>query len=77
MKTTTAFAALNANRATRRNEQMKFLVKKLNKDGSVSRDTFTAIDWQFNAFKTQDAAEQRARDLEVLNPLSKFVVVNV
>lgn len=75
MKRETAFNALNAGRAERRNASMKFLVKSVNKDGSVSRTAFTASDWQLNAFVDQAAAEKRARDLEALNPGKKFTVV--
>lgn len=75
MRRETAFRALAAGRADRRNASMRFLVKSVNKDGSVSRAAFTADDWRFNAFADEAAAEGRARALEALNPGRRFAVV--
>ncbi len=75
IKTTTAFTALNARRAGERNAKMKFLVKKLNKDGSVSRSAFTEQDWRFNAFESVHDADARRIQLEDMNPGSTYIVV--
>lgn len=75
MQRETAFKILNANRQDRARAKNNFLVKSLNKDGSVSRARFTAVDWQFNAFVAEADAEKRARALEALNPGKKFTVV--
>jgi hypothetical protein len=76
MKTDTAFRALAAGRADRARAKNNFLVKRVNKDGSVSQMRFTDADWRFNAFVDQADAEKRARDLEALNPGKRFVVVS-
>jgi len=69
------FHALNARRRNERNARLTFLVKKVNKDGSVSRMAFTEMDWRYNAFEARDAADARAVALAALNPGSKYAVV--
>jgi hypothetical protein len=78
MKTTTAFKAFAAKRRNESIEQAKslgFLVRRLNKDGSVSKSTPSANEWKLDAFADQDAAEARRVQLEKMNPGSRYVVV--
>jgi hypothetical protein len=80
MKTTTAFRAYTARRSNESIERAKslgFLVRSLNKDGSVSKFTPSANEWRLNAFADQDAAEARRVQLEKMNPGSRYVVTNV
>ena len=75
MKTTAAFAALQARHAGERNAKKLFLVKSVTKSGEVSKARFTETDWRFNAFETSDAAAARVIALEALNPGKRFVVI--
>ena len=68
MKTTTAFRAFEAARANRANDAKNFMVKSVNKDGSISRIAPTKISWQLDAFPAAHANEvaeprQRVRTL--------------
>lgn len=53
----------------------RFTVKRVNKDGSVSRAVPTRQERSMNTFKTADAAEQRVAALVKLNPGQTFKVV--
>ncbi|MCU0650180.1 MAG: hypothetical protein MUF00_19490 [Gemmatimonadaceae bacterium] len=79
IKSTTAFRAYAHARTKRALEQAtataRFMVKSLNKDGSVSRMALTRSDWQQNAFVDESAAEARRAQLEKMNPGSRYVVV--
>ena len=77
IKTTTAFRAFEAARASRAAAAKGFMVKPVNKNGEVSRMAPTATDWQLNAFATADEAEARRAQLEQLNPGRRFAVVPV
>ena len=77
MKTTTAFRAYATARRERSNEGKSFMVKSLNKDGSVSRMAPTASNWQLDAFATEAEAEARREQLEGMNPGRRFTVVPV
>jgi hypothetical protein len=57
IKPTTAFRAYRAASRTRSNEGKSFMVKALNKDGSVSKMAPTASNWQLDAFATEVDAE--------------------
>jgi len=78
-KSTTAFRAYADARAKRSIEQAaataRFMVKSVNKDGSISRMALTRSDWQLNAFVDESAAEARRAQLEAMNPGSRFAVV--
>ncbi len=79
MKTTTAFHAYANIRARRAVEQAaataRFMVKRVNKDGSISRMAPTPNDWRYDAFATAEDAEKRRAALEAMNPGSRFAVV--
>jgi hypothetical protein len=75
IKTTTAFRALEAARANRAHAAKRFMVKSVNKDGSISRMAPTRRDWQRDAFATAEEAEQRRIQLEAMNPGRRFAVV--
>jgi len=78
IKSTTAFRAYADARAKRATEQAaataRFMVKSVNKDGSISRMAPTRNDWKYDAFATAEDAEKRAQ-LEAMNPGSRYVVV--
>lgn len=75
IKSTTAFRAYTSMRANQAKATKRFLVKSVNKDGSISRMAPTQTAWQLNAFEEADAAEARRAELERLNPGSRFAVV--
>jgi len=75
IKTTTAFRAFQAARASRAADAKSFMVKPVNKNGEISRMAPTAADWQLNAFATADEAEARRAQLEQLNPGRRYAVV--
>jgi hypothetical protein len=79
IKSTTAFRAYANARTKRSIEQAaataRFMVKSVNKDGSLSRMAPTRSDWQFNAFVDESAAEARRVQLEAMNPGRRYVVV--
>jgi len=77
MKTTTAFAALQARRQGESNAKKNFMVRSLTKAGAVSRSPLTQTDWQFNSFVTREEADARVTALEALNPGKKFTVTPV
>ena len=77
MKTTTAFRAYASARRERSNEGKSFMVKSLNKDGSVSRRAPTASNWQLDAFATEADAEARREQLEGMNPGRRSTIVPV
>ena len=77
VKPTTAFRAYRAASRTRSNEGKSFMVKALNKDGSVSRMAPTASNWQLDAFATEAEAEARREQLEGMNPGRRFTIVPV
>ena len=79
IKSTTAFRAYADARATRSIEQAaataRFMVKSVNKDGSISRMAPTRNDWKYDAFATAEDAEKRRAQLEAMNPGSRYAVV--
>ncbi|WP_342379403.1 hypothetical protein [Myxococcus stipitatus] len=75
IKSTTAFRAYANARAGRANAAKSFMVKSVNKDGSISRMAPTKLSWQLDAFATAEEAEARRAELERLNPGSRFAVV--
>lgn len=77
IKSTTAFRAYAAARARRSVEHAtaRFLVKSVNKDGSISRMAPTPSTWRLNAFADEAAAEPRRAELEAMNPGSRYAVV--
>lgn len=72
-----AFRALNARHADEAHAKLAYVVKKINKDGAVSRAPMTASDWSLNAFATHEAAVARVAALCALNPNMTFVVVTL
>ena len=77
MKTTIAFAALQARRQGESNAKKNFMVRSLTKAGAVSRAPLAQTDWQFNAFVTREEADARVIALEAMNPGKKFTVIPV
>jgi len=77
MKPTAAFRALQAKHWTDMVSTKTLLVKRLNKDGSVSRARFTSAEYRLNAFTAEQTAEANARRLELerLNPGTLYCVV--
>lgn len=79
MKTTTAFHAYANIRARRAIERVaataRFMVKSVNKDGSISRMAPTRNAWEYDAFATAEDAERRRAQLEAMNPGSRYAVV--
>lgn len=79
IKSTTAFRAYAAARAKRSVEQTaaaaRFIVKSVNKDGSVSRMALTPSNWRRNAFVDEAAADARRAELEAMNPGRRYAVV--
>jgi hypothetical protein len=79
IKSTNAFRAYANARATRSAEQAaanaRFMVKSVNKDGSISRMAPTRNAWKYDAFATAEDAERRRAQLEAMNPGSRFAVV--
>jgi hypothetical protein len=79
IKSTTAFRAYATARAKRSIDEAaaiaRFMVKAVNKDGSISRMAPTRNDWKYDAFATAEEAEKRRAQLEELNPGRRFVVV--
>ena len=77
--TTTAFRASAAAPAKRPIEQpaatARFMVKSVNKDGSISRMAPTRNGWKYDAFATAEDAEKRRAQLEAMNPGSRYAVV--
>ena len=77
IKPTTAFRAYRAASRARANEGKSFMVKALNKDGSVSKMAPTASNWQLDAFVSAEDAERRRTQLEAMNPGRRYAVVGV
>lgn len=79
IKSTTAFRAYANARATRSAEQAaanaRFMVKSVNKDGSISRMAPTRNDWKYDAFATAEDAEKRRAQVQAMNPGSRYAVV--
>jgi len=79
IKSTTAFRTYANARATRSAEQAaanaRFMVKSVNKDGSISRMAPTRNAWKYDAFATAEEAEKRRAQLEAMNPGHRYVVV--
>ena len=79
IQSTTAFRAYADARAQRTTEQAaataRFMVKSVNKDGSISRMAPTRNDWKYDAFATAEDAEKRRAQLEAMNPGSRYAVV--
>ena len=79
IKPTTAFRMYANIRARQSIERAaataRFMVKSVNKDGSISRAKPTRDTWLRNAFATIEEAEKRRADLEAMNPGSRFTVV--
>ena len=73
IKSTTAFRAYADARAKRAIEQAaataRFMVKSVNKDGSISRMAPTRNDWKYDAFATaEDAEKRRKQGLRFFDP---------
>ncbi len=79
IKSTTAFRAYAAARAKRTVEQAaataRFMVKSVNKDGSISRMAPTPSTWRLNPFVDEAAADARRAELEAMNPGHRYAVV--
>ena len=79
IKPTTAFQIYANARAKRFVERAvaaaRFMVKSVNKDGSISRMAPTRLSCQLDAFATIEEAEARRAKLEEMNPGSRFAVV--
>jgi hypothetical protein len=79
IKSTSAFRAYANARIKRSIERAaataRFMVKSVNKDGSLSRMALTRSDWQLNAFVDESAAEARRVQLEAMNPGHRYVLV--
>jgi hypothetical protein len=75
IKPTTAFRAYRAASRARANEGKSFMVKALNKDGSVSKMAPTASNWQLDAFVSAEDAERRRTQLEAMNPGRRYAVL--
>ncbi|RJS13011.1 hypothetical protein DRW03_36290 [Corallococcus sp. H22C18031201] len=75
IKSTTAFRAFSTMRANQAKATKRFMVKSVNKDGSISRMAPTQAAWKSDAFEDADAAEARRVELERFNPGSRFAVV--
>jgi hypothetical protein len=75
IKTTTAFRAYATARQNRANDAKSFMVKSVNKDGSISRMAPTRSAWKYDAFATAEDAEKRRAQLEAMNPGSRYAVV--
>jgi hypothetical protein len=79
IKSTTAFRAYANARAKGSTERAaaaaRFMVKSVNKDGSISRMAPTRNDWMRDAFATAEEAEKRRAQLEAMNPGSRYSVV--
>jgi len=75
IKTTTAFAAYSASRARKSFDAKKYLVRRLNRDGSVSKMPLSHNERRYDAFECADEAERRRVDLEKMNPGSRYIVV--
>jgi hypothetical protein len=80
IKSTTAFSAFankRRNELAQRAKALGFLVRRLNKDGSVTKMALTETDWLYNAFSDKEAAELRRQNLESMNPGSKYTIIEV
>lgn len=75
MKTTTAFRAYSAARARKSFDEKEYLVRSLNKDGSISKMVLSHNERRLNAFECAEAAERRREQLEKMNPGSRYIVV--
>lgn len=79
LKSTTAFRAYADARAKRSIEQaaatVRFMVKSVNKDGSISRMAPTRDTWLRDAFAIAEDAEKRRAQLEAMNPGARYAVV--
>lgn len=75
MKTTAAFRAIQARRHNEMKESKKFMVRPLNKDGSISKAKPSKTAWQMDAFDTMEKAEAHKAHLENLNPGYKFTII--
>jgi predicted fused transcriptional regulator/phosphomethylpyrimidine kinase len=79
MKSTTAFRAYTNIRARQTIERAaataRFMVKRVNKDGSISRAKPDRDAWLRDAFVTAEEAEKHRAALEAMNPGSRFTVV--
>lgn len=77
IKTTTAFRAYTHARQERAKDAKNFMVRRLNKDGSISKAPLTQSDWQMNAFSNEEDAKSRVTQLESWNPGCRYVIVPV
>lgn len=77
IQTTTAFRAYATARQNRSNATKRFMVKSVNKDGTISRMAPTKAAWQLDAFATAEEAEVRRAQLEEMNPGHRFAVVEL
>ena len=71
MKTTTAFRMLTENRRRERLAARKFVVRRINRDGSVSKMRPHDLD----CLATAEEAEKRIVALKEMNPGSEYTVV--
>lgn len=55
----------------------RIMVRALTKSGAVTRMAITASDWQLNAFRELEQAQQRVAALEAMNPGKKFTIVPI
>jgi hypothetical protein len=77
IKATTAFRVYANARRNRAKATKHFMVKSVNKDGSISRMAPTRTSWQLDAFATAEEAEVRRAKLEEMNPGHRFAVVEL
>jgi hypothetical protein len=80
IKSTTAFSAFSAKRRNESIEKARalgFLVRRLSKDGTVTKMALTETDWLYNAFSDKEAAESRRQNLESMNPGRKYTIIEV
>lgn len=70
-----AFRTISSLRQDSSRAKKKFMVRSLNKDGSVSKMAKTANDWKLNAFESMEGAEQRRDALHKMNPGQSFTIV--
>lgn len=75
MKTTVAFRGVQARDFNKMASTKKFMVRPLNKDGSVSKAKPTKTNWQMDAFESLEKAEAHKAHLENLNPGHKFTII--
>ncbi len=73
MKTTTAFAALAANRTAGRREAMQYAIVSINKDGTPSKTKPNELCMAVSMEKAQTILAR----MEKMNPNSTFTIINL